>query len=51
MARKQAESKLITGPLPRTVKPANTGAIDNGTLPPPRPEQWGGWASAPQGKP
>ena len=51
MARKQPASKLITGPLPRTVKPTHTGAIDTTTLPKPKPEAWGGWASAPQGKP
>jgi hypothetical protein len=49
MARKQAESKLIAGPLPKSGKPANGGAIDTTTLPKPKPEEWGGWASAPQG--
>jgi hypothetical protein len=47
MARKQ-ESKLIAGPLPKSGKPANTGAIDNSTLPKPQHETWTGWASAPQ---
>ena len=48
MARKQV-SKLITGALPKSVKPANTGAIDNTTLPKPKAEQWNGWKSAKQG--
>jgi hypothetical protein len=47
MARKK-ESKLMTGALPKATRPANTGAIDNGTLPKPKHETWTGWASAPQ---
>ena len=45
---KQQRSKLTTGPLPKAMRPANTGAIDTTTLPPPKPEAWSGWASAPQ---
>ena len=46
---KKPESKLMTGALPKTVRAANTGPIDPAFLERPRPEQWNGWASAPQG--
>jgi hypothetical protein len=50
MASKKPVSKLVTTPLPKVMRTANTGAIDNTTLPKPKPEEWGGWVSAPQGE-
>jgi hypothetical protein len=51
MPRKAAESKLITGPLPKSgMQLGNSGVLDASTLPKPRLEEWGGWASAPQPK-
>ena len=52
MPRKQPESKLITGPLPKTGLAMGNGGgvLDTSTLPKPKLEAWGGWASAPQEK-
>ena len=45
MAKQNKASVANQGPLPRTVKPANTGPIDPAFLDRPRPEEWGGWGS------
>ena len=51
MAKQNKASVANQGPLPRTVKPANTGPIDTNTLPKPTLPQWDGWSGIKDGRP
>jgi hypothetical protein len=51
MARKKPESKIAPTSLPTKGMQfggGSSGAIDTTSLPAPKLESWGGWASAPQ---